>query len=276
MEKAENLMNFKYEPVKMSEEDRLAEIVEFENNQPGNYNLDDGYNCELCKNKGYIAKLEKEPFLRIVNEKCSCMNIRKSIKSLKNSGLSVEMLMSAKFSNFETTKDWQKLMFDLAKKYVLNFDKSKWFYIGGTTGAGKTMLMTAVFKEIIKRHHLVGYYLLWNAESKSLITNSKRNVEKYNERMYELTNCDILYIDDFLKLDNVYSNDELSLAYEIINNRYVSNKITLITSELGKNQLALKDNAIFGRIVQKCGIHDYMLELTGEDKNYRTKELRGE
>ena len=50
--------------------------------------------------------------------------------------------------------------------------------------------------------------------------------------MEELKNINVLYIDDFFKLIDNYSKEEdLNIAYEIINSRYLSDKITIISCE---------------------------------------------
>ena len=277
MEKAENVIGFKFEKVEMSPLEYIQERVDYENSLPGNLNEYDKYDCPKCKNKGYISvvkMVEGNPTETSI--RCDCMNIRKSIKSLLNSGLSSEML-KYHFSDFVVEYEWQANIKNSIKEYFANYDGSKWFYLGGRTGAGKTMLMTCLFKSLINKYHLTGIYMLWNAESKQLMAMSKKDPVKYADRLYELNTCDILYIDDFFKLENQYINDGTSLAYEIINNRYASNKITIISSEITKSQLETKDGAIFGRIYEKTEKGKYFIDIIGEDKDYRKKDLkRGE
>lgn len=42
-------------------------------------------NCDICKNKGYIAELDTD--LNEIRVECKCMSKRKSIKNLELSGL---------------------------------------------------------------------------------------------------------------------------------------------------------------------------------------------
>ena len=280
MQSISDNINYKYEKVEYSEEDFVKEQVAYENQREGELNKQDGYNCDKCKNKGYISKAELlNGHFTEVSIKCSCMNIRKAIKSLMNCGLSYDALKNSKFENFEITEQWQKDYLEKVRQYlnsVLNDNKPYWIYVGGQTGAGKTMLLTAVFKNIIGKKYLTGQYLLWNNESKQLLNYGKRDSEKYNDRLYELTTCDILYIDDFFKLDgdNDYNNSCISLAYEIINNRYANKKLTIISSELTKEELNQKDGALFGRIFQMTNNGEYFIQIIGTEKDYRTKEMR--
>ena len=250
----------------------LEQSAQALNSFKGKLNQIDGYNCEICNNNGTITKVDSEK-MTLFSVPCSCMKTRKTIRNLKNCGINYETLKQAKFDNYNATEDWQKGLLNKVKEYALDFGNHKWLYVGGQTGAGKTMLMTALFKYLIIKKEQTGYYLLWNTESKILISQAKRDKDGYQNRIYELENCDVLYIDDFLKLGNVYSNDELSLAYEIINTRYVNNKITIITSEITKNLLEEKDAAIFGRIYEKTDYDKYFLDVIGEEKNYRTKGI---
>ena len=94
--------------------------------------------------------------------------------------------------------------------------------------------------------------------------------EKYSDKLRELQNIDVLYIDDFLKcLDKSKINTELSFAFEIINARYIADRPTIISSELDINQLNAFDNALAGRIVEKAG--KFTISISGSDKNYRLK-----
>lgn len=259
------------ESLVMSPLEMLEEVVKVENEREGNLNLNDGYNCPICKNKGYIAMADKERMVQ-VDKRCECMNVRKSLISLKNSGLNYESIRKLSSKDFIATESWQREMLNKVTEFIKSYEEKNWLYFGGQSGAGKTLLMTILFKFIVLKYHCVGYYLMWNAESKILVKQVYRDPVAYNNRVQELIDCDLLYIDDFLKLGNTYTNEELSLAYEIINNRYIKNKVTLFTSELALNELSEKDGAIFGRIFEKTQKGRFILELIGKEKNYRMKK----
>lgn len=258
-----------------SPEDYLKEKCEYENSMVGELDKEDNYNCPICKNKGYYVEIKSEPFPRLVDVKCSCMQLRMSIRSLKRCGINEYVLSNSSLDKFLTTYVWQKTLKDTAINYLNNFkEEHSWFYLGGQTGAGKTMLMTAVFKELVTKHNLTGKYMLWNDEIKTLMSNSKRSIGEYKDAMDDLKNVDVLYIDDFLKLSKEYTNEELSIAYEVLNARYQSNRITLITSEMTQNELENADGAVFGRIYERTQRNKYFFNITGLEKNIRKNPMK--
>ena len=92
----------------------------------------------------------------------------------------------------------------------------------------------------------------------------------YQEKLDSLRDVDVLYIDDFMKsLDKSKVNTELNFAFEIINARYISNKITVISSELLIEQLNTLDNAVAGRIIERAG--GFIINVKGPDKNFRLR-----
>ena len=62
----------------------------------------------------------------------------------------------------------------------------------------------------------------------------------------------MLYIDDFLK-SHKHTDSELNIAFEVINGRYVSRKLTIISSEMTLSDIYNADEAIAGRIREMCG-----------------------
>ena len=252
----------------MSDEERQAE---FYNMTEGSLNKEDGINCDICKNRGRIAIIENG-FMKM--KKCECMKKRELYSRLVNSGMSKEQLRNYRFENFKADSDWKKGVLDRVKEYLNTLQDNKyWLYIGGTTGAGKTHLCTALFQKLIINNGMSGKYMIWNSEVSQLI-NLKRsfnidNQERYTDRIEELIDCDVLYIDDFMQRD-FKIEDSLNIAYEIINTRYNNpNKITIISSELVREDLQDMISSVFGRIYQRADNGKYFINIIGQDKNYR-------
>lgn len=252
-------------------EDYYKEKCKYENETAGDYNLEDGYDCPICKNKGYVVELKNNGFYQLVDVKCSCMPIRMSIRSLKRCGISAKVLNEANLNNFKTTYVWQKSLKDKVCLYLSELKEDRnWFYIGGQSGAGKTMLLTAVFKIAVIKNNLTGKYMVWNSEIKELINNSKRDLDSYKNTMEDLKTIDVLYIDDFLKLSDSNLKQELSIAYEIIDARYRNDKlVTLISSEITYDELSSIDGAIAGRIYERAKGDKYVINLKGLEKDMR-------
>lgn len=105
--------------------------VDCYNNETGKLNEKDGYNCDKCKNKGNIMYLKNG---NEYSRECECMNIRRMIARMKDSGIG-EMLSKCTFKNYEVTSDWQKHIKETAIDYVKNgVNEKAWWYIGGQVG----------------------------------------------------------------------------------------------------------------------------------------------
>lgn len=199
---------------------------------------------------------------------CKCKKIRATLKRAKRSGLG-DILKDFSFNKFEATDSWQKEIKEKAQQFCTDED-AKWFYIGGQVGSGKTHICTAIASYYIKAGKEVRY-MLWAEDSKFLKANVNENV--YTERMADLKNADVLYIDDFLKVKQgeVPTPADINIAFEIINHRLMSNdKVTIISSEKQLNEVMDYDEATMSRIYQKTGQYKFSIAKDRE-KNYRLK-----
>lgn len=224
-------------------------------------------NCEKCKNKGYIARLDEE--LNEIRTECNCMNKRRSIKNLELSGLG-SLIRRYTFKAFETPEEWQS---NVKKKALLFTENSagSWFYAAGQSGSGKTHICTAICTRLIADGHIVKYKI-WRELFHELQSNQFDD-SGYKNKIKDLCAVDVLYIDDFLKSNsnNAKFSDELNFAFEIINKRYNANKKTIISSELLISDIQKYDSALAGRIAEKAA--GFMVQIQkDENKNYRLKD----
>lgn len=246
---------------------------ELENNREGKLHEIDGYNCSLCKNKGYFVK--PNLYLNDYTEiqcTCKCERVRKTIRALNRSGLA-DVVREYTLDKYIVSEPWQSVVMETAKKYIQSSD-GNWFYFGGSTGAGKTHICTALAVALLKRDKEVKY-MLWRDEASKL--KSKVNDICYGDSIKEYKDVDVLYIDDLFKTGKSDGQNfqrptqgDINLAFEIINSRYVQKKITIISSECTFDDLLTIDEAVAGRIKQKCG--DFLLSIAPDrEKNYRLK-----
>lgn len=234
--------------------------VEIYNNTIGDLQ---GYNCDKCKNKGYIM-LENGK-MRL----CECMDIRTTQRMLINSGLA-DKVKSLTFKNFEVKEEWQQY----CKNVCANFCKNGtgWLYFGGQSGCGKTHLCTAVTGYFIKKK-IRTKYMLWRdevVELKQLVTDMKM----YQAKINLLKTVPLLYIDDFLKTQQgqAPTQADINIAYEILNYRYNKKLLTIISTELQNGELIKIDEATAGRIIEMCG--DNLINVSKDiNKNYRLKKF---
>lgn len=263
----ENLKAKQFGDVELSPQEYAQKKIEWYNQTVGNLNEADGYNCDICRNKGYIARLDEQGYE--VHRPCKCQKIRATLKRAKRSGLG-DIITKFTFDKFKDTEDWQKKIKNTAQAFCED-DKTKWFYIGGQVGAGKSHICTAIAAHYIKAGQEVKY-MIWVEEAKNL--KSRANDISYQTEINIYKNVDVLYIDDFLKVKNGENptTADINLAFEIINRRLLeSNKITIISSEKTLDEIMDYDEGTVSRIYEKTG--DYNLSI-GKDrnKNYRLRK----
>lgn len=227
------------------------------NADTGNRNEQDGYECKICKNKGYLAKLVELPngaFTHCFAD-CKCAEIRKSIMRMKRSGLK-DIIKDYTFDKFKDSEPWQKSVKAAALEYAQN--PKGWFFLGGQSGSGKTHLCTAICREFLLSGRRVAY-MLWRddvVKIKGAITDA----EEYSGLIEKYKTVDVLYIDDLFKTGKAADNTmqkptgaDINVAFEILNYRYNNPALlTIISSELSEDELLEIDEAIGGRIYEKA------------------------
>ena len=263
-----------------TEEERLERskrkcefLCESMNREEGNLNAEDGYNCSICKNKGFI--FVPQLYLGSYNEKqvfCKCTKIRNTIRALNRSGLA-DVVHDFTFDKYIASEPWQQSILEKAKTYLTECENN-WFFFGGTTGSGKTHICTAIAVTLLKQSKEVKY-MLWRDEASRL--KAMVNSLEYADKIEEYKNVDVLYIDDLFKTGKTEAQGkqrptqaDINLAFEIINSRAIQKKITIISSECTMTDLIDIDEAVAGRIKQKSGI--YCINIAPDrSKNYRLK-----
>lgn len=241
-----NFMNVK----PMSPDEFEAFMIQQENERPGNLT---GYDCKVCKNKGYVVKL-KDGY-RICCE-CKCMTIRQTIWDLESVGFGNE-LEKCKFSSFKTNgEEWREGLLRTCLDFLKNGLETDWLFIGGQSQAGKTHICTAVCSHLINSGRKVKY-LKW-ADISHKMDSLKFKDSEFGDFISEIKSCDILYVDDFLKTSTKIINGtdvpdkpeqaDLKHAYQVIDARTVSGKKTIISSEHFLPEIITYESATGGRI----------------------------
>lgn len=232
-----------------------------------------GYDCPKCKNRGSVA-VAKDGYQVMVE--CECMSIRRNRQNVLQSGLQ-SALQSMTFDSYVCTEPWQERAKTTAKNFADKQD-GRWLYMSGQSGAGKTHLCTAVCGVLLDRGVSVRYEM-WRTLYREM-----QRFDTRDQKFHQISDCDVLYIDDFLKSAAVKpdtesgklarpdrdTQKELNTAFEIVNDRYVKNKITIISSEIFLSDLFSLDAALAGRIRERCG--GFVSQISnGNDRNYRLK-----
>ena len=223
--------------------------------------------CHICKNKRYVAIAEKHKMgWYMCLEKCDCQIQIIQNQRIKSSGL-LSDIAKMRLDNFHTDKPHQKQIKEMAEKYLAEgLDSKKWFVILGQTGIGKTHICTAICGEAIKRNLSVKY-LRWLVELRKL---KMRRTEDRDDGIDNILTADVIYIDDLFKRSEgaKCTDADIRLAFELLDNARALQKIVLISSEDGWDELIDIDEAVAGRMRQMCG--PFHLEHKKEkSNNYR-------
>lgn len=242
----------------------IQTIADNFNKTVGNLNNDDGYDCDICKNKGCIMYITEDNTL--YQRDCKCKKIRNILFKARRSGLG-NILSDMTFDKYTSPNPWQVEIKNKAISFCSD-DNSNWFYIGGQVGCGKSHLCTAIAGYYIKQGRDV-VYMLWCEESKKL--KAIANDIAYQSEVKKYKDAEVLYIDDFLKVrsGSSPSDADVNLAFEIINHRLLKDdKITIISSEKTLDEIMDYDEATMSRIFQKTGNYKINIEKD-RNKNYR-------
>lgn len=250
----------------------VCEQCEAENSKQGN--LTD-YNCDKCKNRGYISKVEN---LTIITYRCECMNIRETFKRIKQSGFG-EATKRCTLDSFKTDSKLTKRMKEIALNYLEDIHKGTdlWMFVGGQSGAGKTHLCTAISVKLIESGK-TARYMVWPQDAPQIKANINDG-EVYASLVGDLKKTDVLYIDDLFKSGEEKgerakpSAADVRLAFEIINFRVMQPRaITIISSELAIDEIIAVDSALGSRIKQMST--GYIMNIPNkEEYNYRLREV---
>lgn len=257
------------EAEKLTPRERMQRRVDRYNATPGDLNKDGDYNCPLCMNRGNTAVLdERGGVFYDVYPPCRCMEIRKSIWRLKQSGLE-KSIRENTFERFEIKEPWQKVMVETAKLYLADGEPAgRWFFAGGQPGCGKTHICTAIARKLLYEKPVL--YVVWEQVSKQ-IKAVVTDAEEYAREVGKLENVDVLYIDDLFKpVKDEFGNRrppspaDMKLAFEVINHRYINRLPTIISSEWYLSELIDMDEATASRIAERS---DGFCLTLGRDKN---------
>ena len=267
-----NSMGFAFN--EMTQKDIEQFKVDTLNDTEGFEHEKDGYNCTVCKNKGYIVKLielQNGGYSHTMCD-CKCSEIRRSILRMKKSGLK-DIIKDYTFDKYEVTEPWQQAIKEAAVEYAK--EPKGWFFLGGQSGCGKTHLCTAICREFLLHGKRV-VYMLWRDDI-SRLKAVAMEPEQREAMIKRFKTAEVLYIDDLFKTGSATDGSEqrptsadINTAFEIINYRYNNPELlTIISSEWSQGDLLDIDEAIGGRIFERAKTFSI---AKNRDRNYRIRK----
>ena len=217
------------------------------------------YECKNCNDTGYIfdgkssqmCNCLKQRIYNIEYNKSNITNLNKQNFDNFNLNLYSDEVSKSKYNSDVSPRENIKLILDICKGFINNFDNSeeKNLLFTGRTGLGKTFLSSCIANELLKK----GKTVLYQTSSVMLDTIINYHLGKSNSSdIYNhLLNVDLLIIDD-LGTEGV-NNMKLVELFNLLNTRLLnSNKVTktIISTNLSlQNLFEVYDERIVSRIV---------------------------
>lgn len=226
----------KQENLRLQEERRALIAANF---QPGW--LDDSPICSHCEGTGYIG-----------STMCTCLKElcleeqKKELTLLAGCDASFDQFRLEYYPDGVDAKigiNVRSVMaktLEVCKQYARNFGAASGnLLFSGDTGLGKTFLSACIAKEVASQGYSVAY-----ETAVHLFTNMERAKfdadEDARERVKQYTACDLLIVDD-LGTEMVGQFTTTSL-YTLINDRILSGKPTIISTNLNTDGIARRYN----------------------------------
>ena len=186
--------------------------------------------CEKCNDSGFVN-----------GKYCECIKA-KAVNiafSELNDGVSLENYGFDKFSLEyypEEFKNGVKKVLEACLDFAENFSGNKNLILLGNTGLGKTHLSLSIAKEVISKGFSVVY-----GPSDNILSKIEKEHFSYSATTPfkdNVLNCDLLILDDLGT--EFLTQYTLSTIYNIINNRLISGKATIINTNYSIDELEKK------------------------------------
>ncbi|MGN0141365.1 MAG: ATP-binding protein [Roseburia sp.] len=230
---------------------------------PADY-FDPIYTCKDCKDTGYIGR-----------ERCHCFR-QAAIDLVYTQSNLKDVLATENFDHFSfdfysdkdtdpatgmTSLEAAHSAYSKCRDFISRFGGKDagnlCFY--GNTGIGKTFLSNCIAKELMDQGHSVIYFTafqLFDILSKGVFDKDEEALAAHRN----IFDCDLLIIDDLgTEFSNSFTTSQLFLC---VNERILRNKSTIISTNLGLNQIAdLYSERVLSRITSKYTL----IKLFGAD-----------
>ncbi|MCI8327480.1 MAG: ATP-binding protein [Lachnospiraceae bacterium] len=227
------------------------------------------YTCPDCQDTGYIGNERCHCFKQAAIDLVYTQSNLKSILEKENfstfsfSYYSNEQINPA--TNLSALQTAENAVAE-CQRFIQNFNEefsNLFFY--GDTGVGKTFLSNCIAKELLDRGHSVIYvtsFELFHIFEKNVFERDRDMKEPYQN----IFDCDLLIIDDLgTEMSNSFTVSQLFLC---LNERILRKRSTIISTNLGLNQLAdLYSERTFSRISSNYTI----IKLFGDDIRIKKK-----
>ena len=201
-------------------------------------NFEPQYTCHKCEDTGVYGTKYCDCFLTLLQElSCESLSELSGMKPLSFDALSLEYY--AAHPDAKTGVSPRARMRDViayCRSYAEGFDGSDVsLLLRGPTGVGKTHLSLAIAGEVMAR----GYSVVYGPVQKLLHRLEKEHFGRADGNSEDvMTDCDLLILDD---VGTEFSSPFYTSAlYNIINERMLAEKPTIISTNLNQKELAAR------------------------------------
>ncbi len=203
------------------------------------------YTCPICHDTG-----------KTDNGRCQCFQKIVSQLLLEESGIRNRTLPS-----FETTKlncfeepyrENIKYLYQTAQQFIdqIYTTKKQFFVICGLTGTGKTYLAECMVQKAIAQY-VPTYYVSSFTFNQEMLQYHCAPLEEKQDIMDKYLNPELLVIDD-LGTESILKNVTLEYLYQVLNDRFTSQKKTIITTNLFPDDILERyEERIFSRLTNQ-------------------------
>lgn len=216
--------------------------------------------CKICNDTGIVDGNYCKCFKQMVaNEVYKSEFYRESMPTPHIDEIDFLIYEKEKngFSQRENVKNAVNILIDFEKNY--KSQKGKNFMVYGPVAQGKTYILSAFAKYMIKKGYVVVYQTAPNLfEKLRFLKRSWYNDSSdFTNLLYD---CDILIIDDLGKEEK--NANVLTEVFNIVNMRYIANKSTIISTNLNISKFRNEyDEATFSRLFENI----VTIHLRGKD-----------
>lgn len=232
------------------------------------------YKCDKCQDTGWI---ENNGYYK----RCECYNKEVSISRWKKFGVNPDTIK--KLREYEDTTEIQKRAKSKAAEYITNFrniqaERNNSFALLGQPGAGKTHIALSIGKAIMCTYGIDCVYMPYLEAIRELKA-ATMSEDIYFKIQNKYTKCSLLILDDLFKdkvkhgkLTGELNESDMKHIYPIINQRYISQRPTIYSSECNAEMIMDLDEALAGRILETTKNHLVIFKYNKEN-NYRLKDI---
>lgn len=223
--------------------------------------LSPDYVCKKCNDTGYCNGKMCDCQIELLKKfSCEALSNKTPLKLSDFSDFSLSFYPEMPDSTGISPKQRMSDIFSLCREYAEDFDRnSPSLFMYGETGLGKTHLSLAIAGEVIKK----GYGVVYDSAQNLLNKLQREHFSKFDNSSFvedSVLECDLLIIDDLgSEFETKFTVSEI---YNIVNTRLLSGLPTIISSNIGLDELTSRySSRITSRII---GTYELLL-FCGKD-----------